>query len=193
MKSKNTDIQNFEYIKQHFTFEMEKDWEIKLLYLNKRQIHLIYKIVYGMTEEYGSRFIKKWYVKFQLERISMAFLKCYNEAIRFKKQSLLLEEYMKLKQKMSDNKNEKDNPDNKQIEEIMKQREQNYYEFLKSQAQKEITEQDIRKAMMYMGENIPCRDFERSCGTHIGCSTCPYNHFRETVVATFAKFLSLSE
>lgn len=50
---------------------------------------------------------------------------------------------------------------------------------------KSITNEDIEKAMEYMMSKIPCRKFEQSCGTHIGCSTCPYNHFKTTVFIAF--------
>ena len=51
--------------------------------------------------------------------------------------------------------------------------------------QREITNEDIDKATEYMMNHIPCKDFEKSCGTHIGCSMCPYYHFRLTVLAAF--------
>lgn len=53
--------------------------------------------------------------------------------------------------------------------------------------QRDITNNDLDKALDYMKENIPCRDFEQTCGTHIGCSTCPYYHFKLTVEAAFKK------
>lgn len=53
--------------------------------------------------------------------------------------------------------------------------------------QRDITNNDLDKALEYMKENIPCMEFEKSCGTHIGCSTCPYHHFKLTVKAAFEK------
>lgn len=53
---------------------------------------------------------------------------------------------------------------------------------------RDVTEEDVNKALEYMREHIPCRDFEKSCGTHIGCSTCPYEHFKWTVMKLIEKF-----
>lgn len=53
----------------------------------------------------------------------------------------------------------------------------------------DITDDDIEQAFDYMLNNIPCMDFEKSCGTHIGCSTCPYYKFRMTVAIALQKAL----
>ena len=44
---------------------------------------------------------------------------------------------------------------------------------------------DIKQAYQYLCDNIPCREFEQTCGMYIGCMECPYNHFRATMLAAF--------
>lgn len=52
---------------------------------------------------------------------------------------------------------------------------------------------DIDKARDYMKHSIPCRDFEETCGIHIGCSTCPYYQFKITVLWAFDKYEEMSK
>ena len=49
----------------------------------------------------------------------------------------------------------------------------------------EVTIEDIDKDTEYMKENFNCMEMEKTCGTYIGCSGCPYEQFKRTVLSSF--------
>lgn len=63
----------------------------------------------------------------------------------------------------------------------------NYLDSIHLLCYDEVTDEDISLAIEYMINTFHCQDFEPLCGTHIGCSECLYNHFRETVLVAFKK------
>ena len=94
LRNRNVNMQNFKDTKCHFQFEMSADWDEKSKFLNQKQLDLIHKVVYEMTDEQGEEWFKKWYTQYQLERISAAFLKCYNKVLRFKKKENMINSLM---------------------------------------------------------------------------------------------------
>lgn len=44
---------------------------------------------------------------------------------------------------------------------------------------------EIEKAKKYMMEHIQCTDVEKTCSTHLDCSSCPYFQFKNTVLFAF--------
>lgn len=93
LKNRDVNMQNFQNTKYHFQFEMSTDWDEKRKFLNKKQLDLIHKVVYEMTDEQGEEWFKKWYTQYQLERISTAFWKCYNRVLRFKKKENMIKAF----------------------------------------------------------------------------------------------------
>lgn len=88
--NKDVNMQNFKDTKQYFLSQMRTDWEEKEKFLSKKQVRLIHKVIYEMTDEQGEEWFEKWYTQFQLERISTAFWKCYNKVLRFKQKRRLI-------------------------------------------------------------------------------------------------------
>ena len=97
---RNVNMQSFKDTKIYFMDNMNEYWSEKKKFLSNKQIKLISKIVYEMTDEEGEKWFSKRFHKYQCDRIDNAFCKCYNKVIRFKRRENMIEQYIKSGEKL---------------------------------------------------------------------------------------------
>ncbi len=93
-------MQSFKDIKIYFMNNMNENWSEKKDFLSKKQIKLINKIVYEMTDEEGEKWFSKRFHKYQCDKIDNAFWKCYNKVIRFIRREYMIEQYIRNGEKL---------------------------------------------------------------------------------------------